>query len=96
MKSWRATCRRPREANALWDLADAASLLHAACFNGHVDVARYLLQQGAAADCCMVNGATPLFAAAQEGHAAVVCLAHVAQTPPPPPCPLAPGPNVTA
>ena len=42
--------------------------LHAACGNGHVDVARLLLEKGAMVDWRDSDGRTPLFAAAKWGH----------------------------
>jgi len=59
-------------ANALWDRADGATLLHAAAFNGHAHVASHLLAFEADVDRPMVNGATPIFAAAQQGHVDVL------------------------
>ena len=41
-------------------------------FNGHVGVATYLLEQGATVDRPMSNGATPIFAAAQQGNVHVL------------------------
>jgi hypothetical protein len=61
-----------RGANALWDRADGATLLHAAAFNGHAHVAAHLLALDADVDRPMVNGATPVFAAAQQGHVDVL------------------------
>ena len=39
-----------------------------ACFNGDVDVARLLLDNGAEVDRTNRNGPTPLFVACQNGH----------------------------
>ena len=61
-----------RGANALWDRADGATLLHAAAFNGHAHIAEHLLSLGADVDRPMANGATPVFAAAQQGHVDVL------------------------
>ena len=44
---------------------DGVTPLFVACQQGHVDVARLLLDNGAEVD---RNGATPLFVACQNGH----------------------------
>ena len=42
--------------------------LYAACFNGHVNAVRLLLDNGADVDQANKYGATPVYAACQEGH----------------------------
>lgn len=44
------------------------SALHYAVFNGHKDLAAYLLDQGADLDAHSTNGSTPLMMAVYEGH----------------------------
>ncbi|EOD20203.1 hypothetical protein EMIHUDRAFT_369223, partial [Emiliania huxleyi CCMP1516] len=51
-----------------------ATPLIMACFNGHVESARLLLEAGAAIDQADEQGATPLFAACQDGHLEVAKL----------------------
>ncbi|EOD15466.1 hypothetical protein EMIHUDRAFT_370677, partial [Emiliania huxleyi CCMP1516] len=45
-----------------------------ACFNGHLEIARLLLEAGAAIDQADEQGATPLFAACHQGHLEVAKL----------------------
>jgi ankyrin repeat protein len=56
---------------------DGMTVLHDACYNGHAGVVRLLL--GAGADPHLVNsyGRTPLWFAAQEGHAECVAVLQV-------------------
>ena len=42
--------------------------LHVACFKGHVDAARLLLDKGADIDRVNKRGETPLYAACSKGH----------------------------
>ena len=44
-----------------------ATPLYIACFNGHVDAARLLLENGAEVDRAMKDGAIPLWIACQKG-----------------------------
>merc|ERR1711939_89516 len=48
--------------------------LYIACWRGHVDAARLLLDNDAAVDRPNKNGATPLYIACQNGHDAVATL----------------------
>lgn len=46
--------------------------LHVAALYGHVECARYLLQQGSEVDCKDVDGKTPLMSAASNGQSRVL------------------------
>jgi ankyrin repeat protein len=46
--------------------------MHAACDSGHVEVVKFLLASGAAADPVASTGATPLQRAAETGHLDIV------------------------
>ena len=56
---------------AFSDVQDGASALHACARSGHVEVARFLCEAGADKDRAMMEGATPLLAAALQGHTKV-------------------------
>ena len=45
-----------------------ATPLHAACRAGHAEIARLLLDHGAAVDLAKQDGGTPLYLVCQEGH----------------------------
>ena len=46
--------------------------LHAAALNGHIEVAKFLVEQHAEVDTTHKDGLTPLHTAAQNGHIEVV------------------------
>lgn len=54
------------------DFASYATPLHAACYHGHVDVIRPLLEAGADVHLCIEDVGTPLLVAAQCNHTEVV------------------------
>ena len=56
--------------------SDDTTPLHAACYEGHIEIARLLLDSGATADLDRENddGDTPMSAATNEGHSAIVDL----------------------
>ena len=69
---------QPHDPNASFPREYGASPLHAAAKNGHVGVARCLLQAGADKDKCDNDGFTPMHFASQNGHVEVVrCLLEV-------------------
>ena len=51
---------------------DGWTPLHRAAYEGHQEVAKYLIKQGAAVEAKANSGWTPLHWAAQEGHREVV------------------------
>ena len=55
------------------DWADKTPLW-GACFEGHIDVVRLLLEKGAVLDRAMEDGATPLSIAKSQGHSPIVAL----------------------
>lgn len=55
----------------LKDSRDRTSL-HISALHGHVDCAKYLIEQGAEIDCKDSDGRTPLVAAAQNGQSQIL------------------------
>ena len=53
---------------------DGETPLYGACWNGHVDAARLVLDNGANVDRTDENGWTPLDIAKENGHSSIVAL----------------------
>jgi ankyrin repeat protein len=55
-------------------MIDGCTPLHIACENGHIEVARLLVEAGADKDKVSTDGSTPLYVACEQGHIEVVQL----------------------